>query len=209
MMSSARRTRGRPTPGGSSRARPTSPGSVAPPPEPILADPWSVVAVAAHGPELALVHRWMNAAHVASRWEQDWPIQEWSDEVAAQLAGEHSRPWIVVRDGEPVAYIEVYRVAADLLAEHLDADAADLGIHIVVGDPERTGQGLGTTVLRTVADGLLAADPACTRVLGDPEAGPRAARAAFAAGGFVLTEEIDRPHKRAGIMVRTRPEAAA
>ena len=148
----------------------------------------------------------MAEPHVAGRWHQDWDLDAWSAEVGAQLAGTHSRPWIVGLHGEAVAYVEVYRAAADLLAEYVDVDDGDLGVHVAIGDPSRVGEGLGGRVLRAVSDGLFRADPSCRHVLGDPDAGHLAARGAFASAGFALRTEVELPHKRAALMVRPRPE---
>src|SRR5688572_2867351 len=107
-------------PGASARelARQPSAAVVAagPPPPPLLAAPWSVRAVEPAGDELARVVDWMGQPHVAAWWHQDWPEAAWADEVTRQLAGEHSRPWTVCLDDEPVAYVEVYRVARDVVA---------------------------------------------------------------------------------------------
>jgi RimJ/RimL family protein N-acetyltransferase len=147
----------------------------------------------------------MRRAHVAAAWGQDWPAPAWSAEIARQLDGDHSRPFTVVLHGAPVAYVEVYRVARDVLAAHLAAAPHDLGVHLAIGDAGRTGRGLGRAVLRAVADGLFAADPRCRRVVGDPAAGHHAARRAFAAAGFAPVGEVDLPHKRAAVVARARP----
>jgi RimJ/RimL family protein N-acetyltransferase len=197
-----------PTPGASARVRA---GAVAaeveaagPPPAPLLAPPWSLRPVAAAGAELDRVAAWMRRPHVADRWGQDWPTAQWAGEIARQLAGDHSRPFTVSLDGEPVAYVEVYRVARDLLADYVATDPHDLGVHLAVGDADRTGRGLGRAVLGSVAEGLLAADPRCRRVVGDPEAGHGVARRAFTAAGFTLVGEVDLPHKRAAVLAFTR-----
>jgi RimJ/RimL family protein N-acetyltransferase len=181
--------------------------TAAAPPTPELSSPWSIVAVEPKGESLATVHRWMNEPHVAERWGQDWPLDEWAAEIVAQLAADHCRPWLVRLDGVPVAYVEIYRVAADIIADVCPVDDGDLGVHIAIGVRHRTGKGLGTRVLHTVALALFAADPSCRRVLGDPGAGHTAARRAFSAAGFALLDEVDLPHKRAAIMAFDRPEA--
>jgi RimJ/RimL family protein N-acetyltransferase len=178
--------------------------AVGPPPRPMLPPPWSLTGVRAEGPELALVQRWMRAPHVVEFWRQAWSLAEWSAAVARQLDGAHSRPWLVALDGEAVAYVEVYRAARDVLARQVDVDPHDLGVHIAIGDPARTGQGLGPLVLQVVADALLAAEPACARVLGDPDTAHTVARRAFAAAGFAPVAEVDLPHKRAAIVARGR-----
>jgi RimJ/RimL family protein N-acetyltransferase len=180
-----------------------------PPPTPRVAGPWSLRPVRPDGPEVALVQRWMSAPHVAEFWHQAWPLADWSAAVGRQLAGAHSRPWLVALDGEPVAYVEVYRPARDVIARHLAVEAHDLGVHIAIGDPDRTGRGLGPRVLRAVVDGLFAADPRCTRVLGDPDAAHAVARRAFAAAGFAPLVDVDLPHKRAALVAHVRTGAAA
>jgi RimJ/RimL family protein N-acetyltransferase len=179
--------------------------ALGPPPTPVLAPPWGLAAVEASGAELRRVHQWMHEPHVAEFWRQDWPRPEWAAEVARQLASDHSRPWTVRYEGEPLAYVEVYRVARDMLADHHPAAPHDLGIHIAVGDRRRTGRGLGARALRAVSDGLFRADPACDTVVGDPEASHHVARRAFAAAGFVTVGEVELPHKRAAILARPRP----
>jgi lysine N-acyltransferase len=146
----------------------------------------------------------MARPHVAGRWRQDWPAEVWSAEVAGQLAGGHSRPWTVWLDGAPLAYLEVYRVARDLLARHLPVEPHDLGVHLAIGADDDCGRGLGAAVLRAIAVGLLDAEPTCTRVLGDPAEDHRAARRAFAAAGFVPVADIELPHKRAAVVARHR-----
>lgn len=175
-----------------------------PPPSPVAGAGWGFRAVGVEGPELDLVHRWMNTDHVAIRWDQAWSREHWAAEIAGQLAGSHSRPWVVSRDGHDVAYVEVYRPARDVVALHYDAAAADLGVHIAIGDPALTGRGLGTAVIRAVTDGLFEASPACARVLADPEAGHTVARAMFARAGFTLLVEVELPHKRAALMLCPR-----
>jgi lysine N-acyltransferase len=194
------------SPGASARRRFAGPGRVGagagPPPAPVLPAPWNVRAVEPVGPELDRVVEWMARPHVVGWWHQDWPADVWSAEVARQLADDHSRPWTVYRSGEPVAYLETYRVARDLLARHLPVHSHDLGVHLAIGEPARTGRGLGRAVLAAVADGLGVADPACRRVFGDPASDHDGARRAFAAAGFALVAEVDLPHKRAALMVR-------
>ena len=183
--------------------------AVEPPPPPVLAPPWSVRAVEPAGPELERVHRWMCEPHVAEFWDQAWPLAEWSAEIARQLAHAHSRPWLVAHEGEPLAYVEVYRAARDVVADHYAAASHDLGIHIAIGDARRTGRGLGPAALRAVSDGLFRADPACDLVVGDPAAGHGVARRAFEAAGFVPLAEVELPHKRAALLVRRRPAGSA
>lgn len=187
-----------------SREVPCAAPGTGPPPAPRLAPPWTAVPLSPAGPTLELLVRWMQAPHVARHWHQEWTAGQWADEISAQLAGSYSRPWLIHRGDDPLAYIEVYRTARDVLAAHYPAGEADVGVHIAIGDESHTGRGLGTAVLRLVAEGLFAADPACRWVVGDPDAGHIVARRAFESAGFVLFGEVPLPHKQAAILIRSR-----
>jgi RimJ/RimL family protein N-acetyltransferase len=169
------------------------------PPLPVLAAPWSA-RVPGGADDLMLIRRWMAEPHVEKFWHQDWPLQRWRAELSAQLAGRHSLPCLVAFDGEDVAYLEVYRVGRDVLAEHCEHEPHDLGLHIAIGDPARTGHGLGRVLLQAVAAGLLDADPQCTQVLAEPDVDNAPSIAAFAAAGFVPCGEITLPDKPALLM---------
>ncbi|MGQ0626043.1 MAG: GNAT family N-acetyltransferase [Sporichthyaceae bacterium] len=179
-----------------------------PPPVPALSQDWTARLVRPDGPDLELLHTWMHRPHVATRWEQAWSRASWSAALTAQLAGEHSRPWIISGPCEgrrrDLAYVEIYRPARDVLAEHYDADPHDLGVHLAIGEEELTGQGLGTVIVAEISNALLRAEAACTRIVADPEAAHLAARAMFTRAAFVLHAEVDLPHKRAALMLRLR-----
>jgi len=156
------------------------------------------------GATLELVQRWMAAPHVEAFWHQAWPLSEWSAEIDRQLAGDHCRPWIVLYEGEAVAYLEIYRASRDVLATQWPAEPHDLGLHVAIGEPAHTGQGLGRRLVLAVSDGLFTTEPACRRVLVDPDITHAAARRAFVAAGFEYVGDIDLPHKRAALLIRYR-----
>lgn len=175
-------------------------------PVPRLAAGWSLRPVRlddSTSADVVLVHRWMNSAHVAAGWQQDWPLQRWRAELATQLGGAHSLPCVVSLDGRPIGYVELYRVIRDALADCYPAHPHDLGVHVAIGEPDAVGRGLGSSLLRAVADGLLAADPRCLRVVAEPDVHNGASIAAFRKAGFVREREIVLPVKNAALMVRT------
>lgn len=177
-------------------------------PVPDLGEGWSLRPVeltgADGGPDAALVHRWMNTEHVAVNWHQDWPLDKWRAELETQLGGAHSLPCIVSRDGREVAYLELYRVTRDKLARCYPHHPHDLGVHIAIGEPDAIGRGFGSALLRAVAEGLLAADPQCRRVVAEPNVHNAASVRAFTKAGFRKTAEIGLPNKNSALMVFER-----
>lgn len=156
------------------------------------------------GSDVAAVHRWMNEPHVAVNWNQDWSLERWRAELATQLDGDHSVPCIVSAGGRQVGYVELYRVARDKLAGCYPYDAHDLGVHIAIGERESIGRGMGSSLLRAVARGLLAADPECRRVVAEPNVHNGASIGAFGKAGFVREREVGLPGKNSALMVFSR-----
>ncbi|WP_263251408.1 GNAT family N-acetyltransferase [Saccharopolyspora rosea] len=172
-------------------------------PLPELGEGWSLRPVGLDG-DVELVHRWMNREHVAVNWHQDWPLDRWRDELTAQLDGRHSLPCVVSRDGRDVAYLELYRVVRDKLARCYVHDPHDLGVHIAIGEPDAIGRGVGSSLLRAAALGLLAADPACRRVVAEPNVHNGASVRAFGKAGFERSREVGLANKNSALMVFAR-----
>ncbi|MFE5604767.1 GNAT family N-acetyltransferase [Streptomyces coelicoflavus] len=152
-----------------------------------------------------LVARWMNDPAVAAYWELTGPRSVTVDHLRAQLTGDgRSVPCVGMLDGVPMSYWEIYRADLDPLARYCPVRPHDTGVHLLIGDDADRGRGLGTALIRTVADLVLAGRPACTRVLAEPDVRNRPSVAAFLGAGFRPVAEVDLPGKRAALMVRER-----
>ncbi|MFD7654871.1 GNAT family N-acetyltransferase [Actinosynnema sp. NPDC059797] len=173
------------------------------PPLPVLTGRWRARA-ADPGRDLSLVHRWMQAPHVAAFWHQAWPRERWAEELRNQLGGVHSLPVLVDLDGDPVMYLEVYRAARDVVAGVYPARPHDIGLHVAVGELAMTDRGLVRSLLPVLTEALFEADPRCTRVLLEPDVRNRRAISSFTAGGFAPVGEVLLPDKVALLMVRSR-----
>ncbi|WP_018788708.1 GNAT family N-acetyltransferase [Micromonospora sp. CNB394] len=147
-----------------------------------------------------LVADWMARPHVDLFWEQAWPAERWAAVLRRQLDGECTRPLIAARGGLDLAYLEVYRTPRDVVGRHYPAQVHDLGVHIAIGPPEATGRGVGRNLVRTLAQALFDADPACRRIVADPDVRHEVARRMFRHAGFSPMSEVDLGHKRATLM---------
>ncbi len=155
--------------------------------------------------DLALLVRWMNDPAVAAFWELSGPPARTADHVRAQLTGEgRSVPCLGVLDGTPMSYWEIYRADLDPLARHYPARPLDTGLHVLIGAPGDRGRGLGSLLIRTVADLALDHRPRTPRVVAEPDLRNTASVAAFLTAGFRFSAETDLPGKRAALMIRDR-----
>ncbi|WP_229900239.1 GNAT family N-acetyltransferase [Streptomyces capoamus] len=155
--------------------------------------------------DLSLVHRWMNDPAVAEFWELCGPRNRTQAHLRAQLHGDgRSVPCLGVLDGSPMSYWEIYRADMDPLAACYPARPHDTGIHLLIGDAADRGRGLGSALLRAVADLILDRYPACARVVSEPDVRNIPSVSAFLRAGFRHAAEVDLPGKRAALMIRDR-----
>ncbi len=155
--------------------------------------------------DLALISRWMNDPAVAAFWELDGDESVTADHLRPQLDGDgRSVPCVGLLDGTPMSYWELYRADLDPLARHYPARPHDTGIHLLIGGVADRGRGVGTTLLRAVADLALDHRPSCTRVVAEPDLRNTPSVSAFLSAGFRLSAEVELPDKRAALMVRDR-----
>ncbi|MFI5982711.1 GNAT family N-acetyltransferase [Streptomyces sp. NPDC051555] len=155
--------------------------------------------------DLDLLAVWMNDPEVAAFWELSGPASVTAAHLREQLDGDGSSiPCLGVLDGTPMSYWEIYRADLDPLARYYPARPHDTGIHLLIGDGTNRGRGLGTTLLRAVADLVFANRPRCTRVIAEPDMRNTPSVSAFLNSGFRCSAEVDLPEKRAALMIRER-----
>ncbi|MGW0844407.1 GNAT family N-acetyltransferase [Streptomyces sp. NPDC002787] len=155
--------------------------------------------------DLPLISRWMNDSAVASYWKLAGPESVTAGHLRAQLEGDgRSLPCLGLLGGTPMSYWEIYRADLDPVARHYPARPHDTGIHLLIGPVARRGRGLGSTLLRAVADLVLDKRPSCARVIAEPDLRNFPSVSAFLSAGFRFSAEVDLPDKRAALMVRDR-----
>lgn len=155
--------------------------------------------------DLPLLGRWMNDPTVAAFWKLAGDESVTEQHLRAQLDGDgRSVPCLGVLEGTPMSYWEIYRADLDSLARHYPARPHDTGIHLLIGGVADRGRGLGSTLLRAVADLVLDRRPSCARVVAEPDLRNSPSVSAFLSAGFRFSAEVDLPDKRAALMVRDR-----
>ncbi|MGW4672522.1 GNAT family N-acetyltransferase [Streptomyces sp. NPDC004324] len=155
--------------------------------------------------DLPLVTRWMNDPAVAAFWELAGAESVTEEHLRRQTDGDgRSVPCLGLLEGTPMSYWEIYRADLDQLARHYPARPHDTGVHLLIGGVAHRGHGLGSALLRAVADLVLDRRPACARVVAEPDLRNIPSVSAFLSGGFRFSAEVELPGKRAALMVRDR-----
>lgn len=179
--------------------------AVPPPPVPVLAAPFEVRLVDPDA-DAATIAEWMSRPHLVEAWESDWPVQRWRRYLAAQLAGDYSRPLMVGLRGKYHGYIEIYRAAKDSIAPRYDADPYDLGMHAAIADLAIVNRGIAPLLLPRVVASLFELEPRCRRIMFDPDHRNTGARRLCEFAGCEFLGEHDMANRRMALYALVRPE---
>jgi len=137
--------------------------------------------------DLPLLRRWLEMPHVREWWGE--PETELAF-ICAMIDGrDTTRPFIFSVDGEPLGYIQYWFVGDHQNASWValppwlaELPADTVGVDLSIGEPARLSQGLGSAVLRTFAERLVA--QGYRSIIIDPDPHNRRAVRAYEKAGF-------------------------
>lgn len=108
--------------------------------------------------DFALLQRWLAAPHVARWWNHDFSADGVARDFGPAARGEEpSEDLLVFLDGEPVGLVQRSRLDdypeyRDELRAVTDVPENAFTVDYLVGEPGRVGRGVGTAMIRAVAD---------------------------------------------------------
>lgn len=137
--------------------------------------------------DLPLVAAWLVRPHVARWFLAASSLEHEVDELRRCVAGEDpTRALMVEEDGRPIGWCQWYGVDDfPAHAEGVGAAPGDVGIDYAIGEPDRTGAGVGTALVAGVVALVGEARPGAG-VVADPEAANTASRRVLEKNGFAL-----------------------
>lgn len=148
----------------------------------------------------------MAEADVEQWWHQDWPADRWAECLAGLVQDPNSLPLTLADDGRAVGYVEVYRVATDVLGGHIAHSPTDLGMHLALGERAR-GRGLGAQLIHAVLNRAPDILEGCERLVAEPDITNIRSHRAFEAAGFTAVDIVRLPDKTA-MLLAAAPDAA-
>ena len=104
--------------------------------------------------DLPLLHRWLNAPHVARWWYGDdtsWHgVQR---EYTLYIEGrEPVEPYLILHDDKPIGYIQTYLISHDEEYARLVGVEHSAGVDMFIGEEEYLYMGLGREILQRFLD---------------------------------------------------------
>lgn len=132
-------------------------------------------------------------------WHQAWEPGRWADYIARLLQQPGSLA-LTLTDGDcATGYVEVYRVATDVLGRHISHAQTDLGMHLALGESAR-GRRVGARLISGVRERSQEILDGCERLVAEPDLRNTRSHRAFADAGFQAVGAVRLPDKTAWLM---------
>lgn len=139
--------------------------------------------------DLARVGGWLEAPHVA-KWYVTGSTEAEIEDLRRSVVGEQRTNVLVVEeDRKPIGWCQWY-LLSDYPEYEADVDGqpGDVGIDYAIGDPTRTGRGLGTQLIDLLVGEIRQLHPGAG-IVADPQATNKASRRVLEKNGFHLVDE--------------------
>ncbi|WP_299868852.1 GNAT family N-acetyltransferase [uncultured Hoeflea sp.] len=157
--------------------------------------------------DYTLLEDWMRQPH----WRQWWgEVETELGYIRDMVEGRDStRPFLFLRDGEPMGYIQAWRIRDHLVEPWiskapwmLKVPTGSVGVDLSVGLEENLGRGLGSAALKAFVKMLIA--EGCRDIIIDPDAANARAIRAYEKAGFEALFEAPDPEARDQAMLIMR-----
>ncbi|ERL55157.1 GNAT family N-acetyltransferase [Psychrobacter aquaticus] len=155
--------------------------------------------------DMPLLYKWMHAEHVVEQWQLHLPMPQLRVHFEKMLADDHHRLYIILCEGVPIGYAEIYEAARDRLSYYYKAKESDMGWHMLLGDPAVVGKGYLKPIIMMLNKFIFEHTDA-KKIVGEPDSKVEAYK--WVADGFAyhLQRLIDMPEKKASLYFCNRDE---
>ncbi len=149
--------------------------------------------------DFPLLQRWLAEPHVHRWWHHDFSAEGVERDFGPTARGEEpAEDLLITLEGEPVGLLQRSRIAdypedAESFRRIVDVPHGAMTVDYFLGDLTRTGEGLGTAVIRRLVDDIFATMPDVPAVIVAVVAGNTGSWRALEKAGFRRVGEGDIP----------------
>lgn len=145
--------------------------------------------------DYAHLQRWLAAPHVAMWWNERFDLLSVEAKYGAAIDGRDPiHVYVIQLDGVPIGWIQWYRWRDfPEHAVHLGADVHCAGVDLAIGEVERTGAGLGPTILSEFSKNYIFVNSEINAIVADPATANRGSVRAFEKAGFRIARTVQLP----------------
>jgi RimJ/RimL family protein N-acetyltransferase len=166
---------------------------------------WAVAFTPLEPRDLPLLHAWLQRPHVQRWWSEHGAYDGTVAHYLPSIEGtDPTDLYLILLDEQPVGFIQTYLVGDyPEWAALTGCGEGVAGVDLLIGEPELTGRGLGTEVLRRFVDDVVFARAETVACIADPDAENAASLGAFERAGFARVQEfVDPEDQRTHLLVR-------
>lgn len=158
--------------------------------------------------DAALLHSWVRRDYARFWGMTKATVADVQAEYAGIAANPHHQAWLVLDGDSPAFLAESYDPAHSPLAGTYPIQPGDLGMHVLMGPPDRPRRGYTTAAFGALL-AFLFQDPAVERIVVEPDVRNTKIHALNARMGFEPHSRIELPDKTALLSFCTRAQFQA
>ena len=156
--------------------------------------------------DLPLLHKWMHTEHVIPQWQMNKPKLELEVMFEKMLVDDHQRLYFIMIDDRPIGYVEIYECHRDRLNRYYESDENDMGIHLLLGEPDVLGLGHFRPVLTLFAQFIFSSNPDTQKMICEPDCEVVPFQRAAPDLGLVEQKKLQLPEKKASLYFLSRDD---
>ncbi len=155
--------------------------------------------------DMKVLYKWMHAEHVVEQWQLHLPMPALKVHFEKMIMDDHQRLYMILCEGKPIGYAEVYEAARDRLALYYKAKETDMGWHILLGDPAVIGRGYlkptGVLISKLIFEHTDA-----RKIVAEPDSKVEVYKWVADAFGYHVQRTINMPEKTASLYFCNRDD---
>jgi aminoglycoside 6'-N-acetyltransferase len=145
--------------------------------------------------DLRLLHEWLQRPHVRTWWSEHETYEDVVEHYLPAIEGrEPTDHYLILLDERPIGFIQTYLVSDYLeYAALVQVGERVAGVDLLIADPELTGKGVGSEVLRAFTRDVVFTRESTIACVADPDVRNMASIRAFEKTGFSVVREFVDP----------------
>jgi len=155
--------------------------------------------------DIPLIYQWVNQSYARRYWQMDGTKKQLLDTYKIVLAHRQAHSFIGTFEDQVVCQVDLYNVAIDELAEHVEVSPGSCGLHILMLPPSQSSKGLTTAMLKALIRFYFSFGAAQT-LYGEPDARNTGANVSAKAAGFTFLRPITLSYKTANLYSITKQQ---
>jgi hypothetical protein len=155
--------------------------------------------------DLDMIHDWVNRKYTQAFWQLKGTKKAVNSIYQSILTNPNTHSLIGLINGEPICQIDIYKVLADELQQHIEADDNDSGFHFLMAPIQIKKAGTSLFAMQSFIQYYFSFDQA-HRLWGEPDIENEKANHLVRKAGFQFVKTVALSYKIANLYQLTRAE---